>query len=139
MPEIETESVAAASEYARCGECGAAVEPNQRYCVSCGAHRAKAVDPVARYLAEASSALARVRSAEAARAAAAARRPPLPRIPALVATLLVLIAVGVGFALGSSTASTRVVHVRVAAKTTHTSTCSSKSYENNCTGMVAEP
>lgn len=45
-----------------CDECGAPVDPNQRYCVVCGAHRRHVNDPAARYL---SQATARSRSAKA--------------------------------------------------------------------------
>ncbi len=153
MTEIETTPEASpaepTSDYAHCGECGAPVEPNQRYCVICGAHRAKAADPVARYLSEASSALARVRLAEQARSESAGRRGPLPRVSALIAVVLVIAAAAIGFAVGSSTGGTTVVHTTTAAggtttahtrtaTTPHKSKCKSSSYENNCSGAVVE-
>lgn len=54
----------------QCDECGAPVDRDQRYCVSCGAHRRHVNDPAARYL---SQATARSRSSKAA---ATARKAP---------------------------------------------------------------
>jgi hypothetical protein len=53
----------AAQPYQQCDECGAPVDPDQRYCVACGAHRRHVNDPAARYLSQAS---ARSRSSRAA-------------------------------------------------------------------------
>jgi hypothetical protein len=39
----------------QCDECGAPVDRDQRYCVSCGAHRRHVNDPAARYLSQATS------------------------------------------------------------------------------------
>jgi hypothetical protein len=39
----------------QCDECGAPVDKDQRYCVSCGAHRRHVNDPAARYLSQATS------------------------------------------------------------------------------------
>lgn len=47
----------------QCDECGAPVDKDQRYCVSCGAHRRHVNDPAARYL---SHATARSRSSKVA-------------------------------------------------------------------------
>jgi hypothetical protein len=57
-----------APTYQQCDECAAPVDIDQRYCVSCGAHRRNVNDPAARYL---SQATARSRSS---RAAAPAKR-----------------------------------------------------------------
>jgi hypothetical protein len=46
---------AAPAEYPPCDECGAVVDHDQRYCVSCGAHRRHVADPAARYLAQATA------------------------------------------------------------------------------------
>jgi len=43
----------AAQPYQQCDECGAPVDPDQRYCVACGAHRRHVNDPAARYLSQA--------------------------------------------------------------------------------------
>jgi hypothetical protein len=39
----------------QCDECGAPVDKDQRYCVSCGAHRRHVSDPAARYLSQATA------------------------------------------------------------------------------------
>jgi len=139
MSEQQAQPVEAAGEYPRCGECGAPVDTDQRYCVICGAHRAKAPDPVAQYLSEASSALSRVRAAEAAQLARTRRGPGA--VSAKLATLLVVIAAAIGFGLGDASGGNTVVskHVSSTASKTSASKCSSKSYENNCSGVVAEP
>jgi hypothetical protein len=54
----------------QCDECGAPVDKDQRYCVSCGAHRRHVNDPAARYL---SQATARSRTSKGA---ATARKAP---------------------------------------------------------------
>jgi hypothetical protein len=58
-----------APTFQQCDECAAPVDTDQRYCVSCGAHRRNVNDPAARYL---SHATARSR---ASRAAATTKRP----------------------------------------------------------------
>jgi hypothetical protein len=55
----------------QCDECGAPVDKDQRYCVSCGAHRRHVNDPAARYL---SQATARSRSSKVAATSAKAPR-----------------------------------------------------------------
>jgi hypothetical protein len=52
-----------ATTYQQCDECAAPVDTDQRYCVSCGAHRRNVNDPAARYL---SHATARSRTSRAA-------------------------------------------------------------------------
>jgi hypothetical protein len=70
-PEAQSSGAPPATEaYEQCDECGAPVDKEQRYCVSCGAHRRHVDDPAARYL---SQATARSRSS---RAAAVAQRTP---------------------------------------------------------------
>jgi hypothetical protein len=58
-----------ATTYQQCDECAAPVDVDQRYCVSCGAHRRNVNDPAARYL---SHATARTRTS---RAVATQKRP----------------------------------------------------------------
>lgn len=41
--------------YQQCDECSAPVDVDQRYCVSCGAHRRNVNDPAARYLSQATA------------------------------------------------------------------------------------
>src|SRR5579875_1393713 len=45
----------APAAHEQCEQCGAPVEALQRYCVVCGAHRAHAPDPAARFMAAATS------------------------------------------------------------------------------------
>jgi hypothetical protein len=54
----------------QCDECGAPVDKDQRYCVSCGAHRRHVNDPAARYLSQATS------RSRTSKVAATARRTP---------------------------------------------------------------
>jgi hypothetical protein len=61
----------ATETYQQCDECGAPVDNNQRYCVSCGAHRRHVNDPAARYM---SQATARSRSTRASANADPTRR-----------------------------------------------------------------
>jgi len=96
--DIPQASPSAATE--RCGQCGAPAAPEQRYCLNCGFHRRNAVDPVARYLSEASAARARV----AAATALAAQRRRTPRIGARVTVVLVALALLVGILIGNATA-----------------------------------
>jgi hypothetical protein len=42
------------SQYEPCEECGAPLDPQQRYCVSCGARRGNGANPASRYFAETS-------------------------------------------------------------------------------------
>ena len=101
----------------RCGQCGAAAAPEQRYCLNCGFHRRNAADPVARYLSEASVARARV----AAATALASQRRRVPRIGARLAALLVALALLVGILIGNATAGNSTP-ARSVAKTTAAST-----------------
>jgi hypothetical protein len=66
MPAVGSQP---ATTYQQCDECAAPVDADQRYCVSCGAHRRNVDDPAARYL---SHATARSRTS---RAVAAQKRP----------------------------------------------------------------
>lgn len=80
----------------QCDECGTVVAPEQRYCVSCGAHRRNVDDPAARYLSQASALTRRVTSVTTTGVA------PVPaRSRGLgLATALVLAAVPVAAGLG---------------------------------------
>jgi hypothetical protein len=70
-PEVTPGGESAAAEtYHQCDECGAPVDKDQRYCVTCGAHRRHVNDPAAPHL---SQATARSRTG---RAAAAGNRTP---------------------------------------------------------------
>ena len=80
----------------QCDECGSAVAAEQRYCVSCGAHRRNVDDPAARYLSQASALTRRITSVTAV------GEPVLrPRSRALgLGTALVLAAIPVAAGLG---------------------------------------
>jgi hypothetical protein len=84
----------------QCDECGAPVDKDQRYCVSCGAQRRHVNDPAARYL---SKATARSRSAKAATSSAAPRGGARTRGLALaLAIALVPVAAAAGVIAGRS-------------------------------------
>jgi hypothetical protein len=79
--------------YPRCDQCSAPVEERQRYCVSCGSRQGRAEDPVARYLAVATS---RSRAAKAARPGLGGRRrAPGLGTAAVIAAIPLAVAVGV--------------------------------------------
>jgi hypothetical protein len=52
IPAAEPQPIAT---YQQCDECAAPVDTDQRYCVSCGAHRRNVNDPAARYLSHATA------------------------------------------------------------------------------------
>ena len=93
-------SAAPALTYQQCDECAAPVDTDQRYCVSCGAHRRNVNDPAARYL---SHATARSRTTRAGATAKRARHGGGMRGLG-VALLLALIpaAAAVGISVGRS-------------------------------------
>jgi hypothetical protein len=93
-----TEPLAA---HVQCDECGAPVEEEQRYCVSCGAHRRHVVDPAARYLSEAT---ARARTKRAAVTGRRVRRSETRARGLGIALALALIpaAAAVGVTVGRS-------------------------------------
>src|SRR6202034_137392 len=86
----------ALDSHERCDECGSPVEPNQRYCVVCGAHRRGVDDPAARYMTRA-TAEARHERIRAQRAAAGHRS---RRTASGLWTALVLALVPVSAAVG---------------------------------------
>jgi hypothetical protein len=75
LGEAPTTQIAAVRQptttYEQCDECAAPVDVDQRYCVSCGAHRRNVNDPAARYL---SHATARSRTSRAVATGARSRR-----------------------------------------------------------------
>jgi hypothetical protein len=100
----DTQSVtrAAPAAHVQCEECGVPVEEEQRYCVSCGAHRRHVGDPAARYLSQAS---ARARTTRAVSTARGPRRATGARTRGIgVAAALALIpaAAAVGVLAGRS-------------------------------------
>jgi hypothetical protein len=131
----DTDLSTAAAE--RCGQCGAPAAHDQRYCLNCGFHRRNAPDPVARYLGEASVALARVAAAEAL----AATRRRTHRLGLRVVVLLTAFALLVGVLIGSVTAGRSSAPGSSGGRATHTQTSKSpthaqptKSQVKNVTG-----
>ena len=111
----------------RCGQCGVPAAREQRYCLNCGFHRRNAPDPVARYLSDASVALARVTAADAL---AAQRRRTVrfgPRITATLVALALLVGLLIGNATGgSTTAKTSTTAASKASTTAKTQTSAVK-------------
>lgn len=101
MSTTTTHSDTTTSAAEHCGQCGAPAAHDQRYCLNCGFHRRNASDPVARYLGEASVALARVAAAEAL---ARTRRHRMPRLGLRTVAVLVALALLAGVAIGNLTA-----------------------------------
>ncbi len=95
VPPSPAPSPTPAADYEQCGECGAPVDHEQRYCVSCGAHRAHVADPAARYLGQ---------SGAETGASASSRRRPRWTFGLAHALLLALIpvALAVGVVVGRS-------------------------------------
>jgi hypothetical protein len=90
---------AAGSEPARCDECGAAVEREQRYCVNCGAHRRTANDPAARYFGQAS---ARNRAAAGTRVGRVRDSQRANGLVLALALAVIPVSVGIGVVVGRS-------------------------------------
>jgi hypothetical protein len=96
------DDAAGAQLSARCDQCRAPLDEQQRYCVVCGTHRRDVVDPAAHYLSQAS---ARARAAaRVAQARAAGRTAKRRTISFGTAALIALVpAAGVvGYAIGDS-------------------------------------
>lgn len=100
MSTTTTDTTPSTAAPERCGQCGAPAAHEQRYCLNCGFHRRNAPDPVARYLGEASVALARVAAAEAL----AATRRRTYRLGLRAVVLLVALALLAGILIGNATA-----------------------------------
>jgi hypothetical protein len=101
-PDPPGDEVAEAATSARCDECRAPLDEQQRYCVVCGAHRREVADPAAQYLSQAS---ARARTAARVAQARAAGRTAKRRTLSLgTAALIGLVPVAgvVGYAIGDS-------------------------------------
>ena len=114
----------------RCGQCGAAAAPEQRYCLNCGFHRRNARDPVARYLSEASAARSRV----AAAAALAAQRRRVPRFGPRITATLVAVALLVGIRIGGAIGGGTVTPKTSTTGTAKSTTSAKKSPVKNATG-----
>lgn len=91
--QISNPTERAPTVYEQCDQCSSPVEKNQRYCVACGARNKRADDPVAKYLAVATS---RSRAAKASGPVRArARRGPGLGTAAVIAAIPLAVALGV--------------------------------------------
>lgn len=86
---------AAEPRYEHCDTCGAPVDADQRYCVSCGTRRRHVNDPAARFLSSATSARRR-----RARAASTQRHRPSSGLGLALLLAVIPIAVGLGVLVG---------------------------------------
>jgi hypothetical protein len=98
IPESPPATPTTGQEPQRCDECGTAVDPEQRYCVNCGAHRRTANDPAARYFSQV-TARSRAKTGVVARGREPRRSSPIVLGLALA---VIPVAVGVGVAVGRS-------------------------------------
>jgi hypothetical protein len=79
-----------------CEECGAAMDPQQRYCVNCAARRGNGANPASRYFATMS------KRARRPLARPAAKQSPTSRAAAVAFFALLPLAVGLGVVVGRS-------------------------------------
>lgn len=89
--------------FQQCDECAAPVDAEQRYCVSCGAHRPHVNDPAARHLSHASARSRTSRAASTARTTVARTRSR--GIGVALAIALIPVAAAVGVVAGRSSNS----------------------------------
>jgi len=82
--------------YEPCEECGAAMDPQQRYCVNCAARRGNGANPASRYFATMS------KRARRPLARPAAKPSPTSRAAAVAFFALLPLAVGLGVVVGRS-------------------------------------
>jgi hypothetical protein len=94
MTEIET--VRRPQAFEPCEECGAAMDPQQRYCVNCAARRGNGANPASRYFATMS------KRARRPLARPAAKQAPTSRAAAVGFFALLPIAVALGVMVGRS-------------------------------------
>ena len=92
----EFEPVRRPQPFEPCEECGAPMDPQQRYCVNCAARRGNGANPASRYFAMMSK---RARRPLAARAA---KQSPTSRAAAVAFFSLLPLAVGLGLVVGRS-------------------------------------
>jgi len=97
MSEIEPVRRPQANE--PCEECGAAMDPQQRYCVNCAARRGNGANPASRYFATMS------KRARRPLALPAAKQSPTSRAAAVAFFALLPLAVGLGVVVGRSGSS----------------------------------
>jgi hypothetical protein len=93
----ELETTRRPHTYEPCEECGAPMDPQQRYCVNCAARRGNGANPSSRYFAMMSK-----RSRRPLTAPAAAKQSPTSRAAAVGFFALLPIAVAIGVMVGRS-------------------------------------
>ena len=96
MTETDRKPPAAASLYEPCEECGAPLDPQQRYCVECAARRGNGANPSSRYFAAMSKRARRPLTRPQAKAT------PGSRAAAVGFFALLPIAVAIGVVVGRS-------------------------------------
>lgn len=94
MSQLET--VRRPQAFEPCEECGAPMDPQQRYCVNCAARRGNGANPASRYFATMS------KRARRPLARPAAKQPPTSRAAAVGFFALLPIAVALGVMVGRS-------------------------------------
>src|SRR5213080_184782 len=87
-------------QYEPCEECGAPMDPQQRYCVNCAARRGNGANPSSRYFAAMSK-----RARPPLVRPAAAKQSPTSRAAAVGFFALLPIAVVIGVAIGRGSSS----------------------------------
>jgi hypothetical protein len=90
----QVEEVRRPQAYEPCEECGAAMDPQQRYCVNCAARRGNGANPSSRYFAAMS------KRARRPLARPAAKQSPTSRAAAVGFFALLPVAVAIGVAIG---------------------------------------
>ena len=96
MSVTETEQVRRPQVHEPCEECGAPMDPQQRYCVNCAARRGNGANPASRYFATMS------KRARRPLARPAAKQSPTSRAAAVAFFALLPLAVGLGVVVGRS-------------------------------------
>jgi hypothetical protein len=94
MTETELKPLATRGGYEPCEECGAAMDPQQRYCVECAARRGNGANPSSRYFATVN------RKARRPLVGAAKKANPTSRAAAVAFFALLPIAVALGVVVG---------------------------------------
>ena len=105
MTETRTKAGEEAKVYELCVQCSAPVDTDQRYCVACGARNQRSRDPVARYLALATSRARPPARAGGTRAAAATSKRRGAGLGAVAVIAVIPVAVAVGVLVGHSGSS----------------------------------
>lgn len=96
MTVTELEPIRRPQAFEPCEECGAPMDPQQRYCVNCAARRGNGANPASRYFATMS------KRARRPLARPAAKQSPTSRAAAVAFFALLPLAVGLGVVVGRS-------------------------------------